>query len=131
MSSYEDMQRLRGASHYSCGIKRILDKLPTRGQGRSPLKYINCRLWIILERKVCLVEEKLSAIFMEIQTLLKWTNFWCQNFQKMLSCRHFGSPCLLAYSMKAKRTNFGSLLIKLLEFLVHSSDSCCVKYPLL
>jgi hypothetical protein len=29
----------------------------------------------VLVPKVCPVEENLSAIFMEIQTLLKWTNF--------------------------------------------------------
>jgi hypothetical protein len=32
----------------------------SRGQGRSPLKYINCRLCIGLERKVCLLEKKLD-----------------------------------------------------------------------
>jgi hypothetical protein len=49
---------IRGASHYGCRIKRILDKLPLRGQGRSPLKYTNCRVCISLEKKVCLLNPK-------------------------------------------------------------------------
>jgi hypothetical protein len=88
-------EQVRGASYYSRGVERTSNKLPLRGQGRSPLKYMNCKLCISLERKVCLVEENLSTIFMETQTLLKCTNFWRQNSQKVLPCRYFGDRWLL------------------------------------
>jgi hypothetical protein len=69
----------------------------------------------------------LSAIIIEIQTLLKQTNFWCQNSQKVMPCRHFGGPCPLASSVKAEQIDFGSPPIKLLESLVHSTDDRSVK----
>jgi hypothetical protein len=51
---------LRGTSHYGHRVERTLDKLSSRGQGRSPLKYTNYRFCIILDRKVCLLEESLG-----------------------------------------------------------------------
>jgi hypothetical protein len=44
------------ASYYSHGVERTLDKLPLRGQDRSPSKYTNCGVCVILESKVCPLE---------------------------------------------------------------------------
>jgi hypothetical protein len=38
--------------HQNYWIEGTLDKLPLRGQGRSSLKYSNCRVCINLEEKV-------------------------------------------------------------------------------
>jgi hypothetical protein len=54
------MLAMRGVSHYSRGVERTSDKFPLRRQGRSPLKYVNCRLCISLERKVCPLKESLG-----------------------------------------------------------------------
>jgi hypothetical protein len=41
-------------------LERNWDKLSSREQGRSPLKYTNYRFCISLERKVCPLEESLG-----------------------------------------------------------------------
>jgi hypothetical protein len=87
---------LKSASHYNRGVERTLDKLPSRGQGRSPLKYINCRLFISLERNFCSLVKSLGFHKYCEQVFLYRTNYWCQNSQKVLPCRHFGGPCPLA-----------------------------------
>jgi hypothetical protein len=115
LKCFASKRRSRGASHYGRGVERTSDKLPLREQGRSPLKYINCRLCISFERKVCLVEENLSAIFMETQTLIEWTIFGAKTLKK---CCHIDvlkalGHWPLASSVKAERTNFGSPPIKL------------------
>ena len=43
---------LRCLSYYYHWFERILYKLPSRGQGRSPLKYTICGICISVERKV-------------------------------------------------------------------------------
>ena len=122
-------QHLRSASHYFCWVKRTLDKLSTREQGRSPLKYINCGPCISLERK------SLSA----------WGEFGCPlilqiNFPpphkllapklpKVLLCRCFGDHCTLTSNVKAQWTKFYSPPIKLLESFVFSTDGHSVKRP--
>jgi hypothetical protein len=90
---------LRGASHYGRGVKKTSDKLPSREQGRSPLKYINYKFYISLERKVCLLKESLGFHKYCGHVFLHWTNFWHQNSQKMLPCICFGGPCLLAFGL--------------------------------
>jgi hypothetical protein len=46
------LARIRGTSYYGYWVERTLDKLFSRGQGRSSLKYINCRFCISLEKKL-------------------------------------------------------------------------------
>jgi hypothetical protein len=110
-------------------VKRTLDKLSSRGQGRSPLKYINYRLCISLERIICLLEESLGFHKYCGQVFLHQTNSWRQNSQKVPPYRHFGGCCLLPFSVKAEWTNFCSTPIKLLESLIHSTDGRSVKCP--
>jgi hypothetical protein len=102
---------------------------PWTRRGTSPLKYTNCRLCTSLERKVYPLKKSLDFHKYCEQVFLHRTNFWHQNSQKVLPCRHFGGLYLLPSSVKAERTNFCSPPIKLLEFL-HSTDSRSVKCPL-
>jgi hypothetical protein len=44
-------RKIRAASYYRHEVERTLNKLSLREQGRSPLKYTNCRLCIRLEEK--------------------------------------------------------------------------------
>jgi hypothetical protein len=84
---------------YSCCQKKNADGHRverTLDNGRSPLKYTNCRLYISLERKVCLLDESLDFHKYCGQLFFYWTNFWHQNSQKVFPCRRFGGPCLLA-----------------------------------
>jgi hypothetical protein len=59
-------------------LERTLDKLSLIKLGRSPLKYINCKFYIILERKVCLLKESLGFHKYLGQVFLHRTNSWCQ-----------------------------------------------------
>jgi hypothetical protein len=122
---------LRGASYYGRGVERTSNKLPSRGQGRSLLKYINCRICISLERKVCPLKESLGFHKYYRQVFFHRTNFWCQNSQKVMPCRCSGVLFRwpLAFSMKAKRTKFRSSPIKLLKSLVNSTNNRSVKCP--
>jgi hypothetical protein len=43
-------------------------------------------LFMSLVPRVSLVEESLSAIFMEIQTLLEWTNYYFQTYTNSAIC---------------------------------------------
>jgi hypothetical protein len=91
---------LMDTSQYNRRVERTLDKFSSRGeQGRSPLKYTNCRLCISLERKVCPLEESLGFHKCCKQVFHHWTNSWCQNSQKVLSCKCFGGHCLLAVGL--------------------------------
>jgi hypothetical protein len=47
-------------THYGHRVERDLKKLPSRRQGRSPLKYTNCGVYITLESKVYLLKESLD-----------------------------------------------------------------------
>jgi hypothetical protein len=52
---------IKGRSHtMAVEIERILDKFSSRRQGRSQLKYTNCRVCISLERKFCPLKESLG-----------------------------------------------------------------------
>jgi hypothetical protein len=51
---------VRGASYYSHQVERTLDKLSSRGPSGNPLKYTNCRVYISLEKKFCLLKESLG-----------------------------------------------------------------------
>jgi hypothetical protein len=116
---------VRGPSHYGCCVKSTLDKLFSRRQGSSPLKYTNSGDGISLKRIVCLFEENLSFHLYLGQTFFHRTNSWCQNSQK---CYHidilkgvaFGQRPT-AFSIKAQQTNFCSPPIKLLESFVLST----------
>jgi hypothetical protein len=119
---------LRGTLHYGRRAKRTSNKLSSRGQGRSPLKYTNRRLCISLKRKVCPLQESLGVHKYCRQVFLHQTNSWRQNSHNVLPCRHFGGYCLLTSNMKAERANFCSPPIKLLKSLVHSTNSHSVKY---
>jgi hypothetical protein len=120
---------LRGASHNGRRVKRTMDKLSSRGQGRSSLKYTNCGPYISLERKVCLFKESLDFHQCCRHTFFLQTNSWRQNYQKVLSRKNFGGHCLLASSVKAEQTIFCSPPIKLLESFVISNDARSVTRP--
>jgi hypothetical protein len=89
---FQSLTPLRGASYYSHGVERTLDKLPSRRQGRSPLKYIICRLCISLERKVCPLKESLDFHKYCGQVFLHRINFWPQNFQNSVAIETFWRP---------------------------------------
>ena len=44
-------KNLRGISYYGCWVERTLDKLLSKEQDRSPLKYTNCGPYMILKIK--------------------------------------------------------------------------------
>jgi hypothetical protein len=123
---------LRGGSQFGHQVKRALDKLSSRGQCRSPLKYTNCRLCISLERKVCPLEVSLGFHKYCAQVFSHRTNSWCQTSKK---CYHVGIMeaivhWLLDCSVKAEWTNFYSPPIKVLESFVFLTDSSNMKCSL-
>jgi hypothetical protein len=54
------LSNVRGASKKGHQVERTLDKLPSRGQDRSLLKYTNCGICVSFEIKVCFLEESLG-----------------------------------------------------------------------
>jgi hypothetical protein len=42
---YNSKEKFRNSLHFSHWVERTLDKLPSKGQGGSPLKYENCEVW--------------------------------------------------------------------------------------
>jgi hypothetical protein len=124
---------LGGASPFNLGVERTLDKLPSRGLYRSPLKYINCEVCISLEGKVCPFKKSLDSHKYHGQTFSQRTNSWRQNSQNVLPCKHslLGGILFwpLAFSVKVEQTNFCSLPITLLELFVHSTNDNSVKRP--
>jgi hypothetical protein len=93
------MEQLRGAAHYTHLVERALDKLPSREQGRSPMKYTNCGIYISLERKVCLLEESSGFLSCLKQSFHHWTNSWSYYSQKAMPYRHFGGRCSLTFGI--------------------------------
>jgi hypothetical protein len=81
------------ASHYGCwlSIQKTLTiwlvegkSLSTRGQRTIASKIPTWQYFLeVLAPRVWQVEKNLSAIFMETQTLLKWTNFSFPNLYKI------------------------------------------------
>jgi hypothetical protein len=66
-----------GAPHYSYWVVRTLETLPLRGQGRNPLKYVDCGVFISLEKKeVCPLKKSLGFHSPLGQAFLRWTNSW-------------------------------------------------------
>jgi hypothetical protein len=96
------VEDIRSASHYGRGVKRTLYKLSSREQDRSPLKYTNCGVWISLEKKNYPFEENLGFHKYSRQTFIHRTNSWCQNSQKMLSCRHSGGHYPMAVNLQCE-----------------------------
>jgi hypothetical protein len=122
---------LKGTAHYSHGVERTLDKLSSKGQGRSPLKYTNCKLHISLERNFFRssrvwvsknIEDKFSSTG---QSLGAKPPKKCYHVGILEAVVHWP----LASSVKAKRTNFCSPPIKLLQSFVRSTDNHSVKCP--
>jgi hypothetical protein len=107
------------------------EELSLRGQGRSPLKYTNCGLCIILERKVCLLKESWVSINIMVKYFFHHTNPWRQNFQKVLPCRCFGGHCLLAIGLLCEGPTDKLLLStnQIAKSFVPSTKGCCVKRP--
>jgi hypothetical protein len=50
-----------GALYYSRWVEKTSNKLPSREQGGSPLKYTNYGVCISLERKVCPLKGSLDC----------------------------------------------------------------------
>jgi hypothetical protein len=98
-------------------------------KGGSLSKYTNCTLSLSLERKSYLFKKSLTFHTYGGLIFPHQTNFWCQNSQKVLLCRHFGGCCPLASSVKADQTKFCSPPIKLLESFVCSIDGHNMKCP--
>jgi hypothetical protein len=95
---------IRDTSHYGNGVERNLDKFPSRGQGRSPLKYTNYGVCISLKRKVWIfvnIVDKFSSI---IQTLGSKTHKKCCHIGILEGVVFWP----LAFSVKAEWTNFCS-----------------------
>ena len=91
-----------GAAHYARLVERTLDKLPSREQGRSPMKYTNYGVYISLERKVCLLEESLGFLSCLGQSFHHWRNSWGHYSQKMMPYRHFGGRCSLTFGIQCE-----------------------------
>jgi hypothetical protein len=105
---------LRNASHLESGVKNTLEKVPSRGWGRVPLKYTNYRVCICLKRNF--VRSRRVWVSTK-QTLGTETHKICYHVGILEGIVLWS----LAFSMKAKWTNFCSAAITSLESFVCST----------
>jgi hypothetical protein len=119
LDSKRFLAKLRGTSLYGCGVKRILDKLSSRGQDRSLLKYTNCGVCISLKIKICPLKENLGFHKYHGQTFLYQIKFGTKT---QLPYRHNWRVLSISHrlSVKAEQTNLYSPPITLLESFVRS-----------
>ena len=110
--------------------KRDIYKCISKGEGRIPLKYV---MTIFLSNLEYILKKYLAS----------WKEFGfpffmcpnsCQEVKllasKVLPCKHFGGLSPLDTSVKAERSTFRSLPIKLLNFLHLSTNGHSMKNPL-
>ena len=119
---------LRGSSHYTSQVKRLLPKLLSRGEGRSPLKYIMSVLLsyfeYFIEKKFHLSTRVWVFILGESKLLPRGRTLGAKSAKKcyhvrILEAFHFWS---LVINMKAQRQTSRSSPIKLLVLLHLSTN---------
>jgi hypothetical protein len=122
---------VRSASCYGHWVQRTLYKLSLRGQGRSPLKYKNCRLCIWKEKFIHLRKIWISTNIVDKFSSIRQT-FGAKTSKK---CCHVGVLEAIVHlpfasSVQAEQTNFCSPPIKSLESFVYLTHGCSVKCSL-
>ena len=115
------MSKFRGSSQYAAKVERSLPKLTSRGEGKSPLKYIMNILLLDFEY---FIEKKFHfltrvSILGVSKLLLRGQTLGAKSAQK---CCHVGTLeavylSSLVTNMKAEQSTSCSLPIKLLDFL--------------
>jgi hypothetical protein len=120
---------LRGTLHYNHWVKRTLDKLSLKRQGRSPLKYTNYGVCISVEKKFVHLRKVWVSINIVDKLCSTEQTLGAKTYKK---CHHVGILevvflYLLTFNVKPTRSNFCSLPIKLLESFVLLTSS--VKRP--
>ena len=89
-----ELDILMASSHLASLAKRPNPKLLSRGEDKSPLKYI---ITIFLSNSQYFIEKKFvlsTRVWVSIlggpKLLPRGQTLWCQKCQKVLPCRHFG-----------------------------------------
>ena len=124
----------RGSLHCATQAERLLPKLLSRGEWRSPLKYIMsifCQILSISLKKFGLSTRIWVSILSVPKFLLRVQTLGAKSAKKychvgILKAFHLWTLCT---SVKAERLDSHSLPIKLLDFLHLSTDKHSMKPP--